>query len=114
MGWRSLGLAAGFAVATATAGCTNGTTPDCSDAQCRVLDAVEGGGDAEAADGAADASSAGPDAKSEMDAGEAGPASTVTPEAGSHDAGPSADAAADAASNPSDAASHPPDAGDSG
>ena len=54
MGPGRLRLAAGLAAACAIAqGCTDGTTPDCSDAQCLVVSVVEAGGDG-AADGSAD------------------------------------------------------------
>ncbi len=107
MGWRSLSLAAGLAATAVAAGCTDGTTPDCSDAQCQVVDAVEGGADGGSGDAGSGEDAA--DAKSEIDAGEDAPASTV-------DAASRPDAASgpDAASNPGDAASHPADGGDSG
>ena len=57
MGAGRLGLAAALAAACAAAqGCTDGTTPDCSDAQCLVVSVVEAGGDGVAPDGGADGS----------------------------------------------------------
>jgi hypothetical protein len=66
----------------AAQGCTDGTTPDCSDAQCLVVSVVEAGTDG----GGGDASDDGGD-----DAGDV----TVTPDAGEAavDAGMEADAA---------------------
>jgi hypothetical protein len=54
--WR-VGLAVGVAATCGIAlGCTDGTTPDCSDAQCAVVSVVEAGGDGSVGDaGASDA-----------------------------------------------------------
>jgi hypothetical protein len=90
-----LSLAAGLAVVCAVAAvaqaCTDGTTPDCSDAQCLVVSVVEAGPDGAAGDARADADNSGEDAT------------------GSSEAGP--DAGLDSAS---DAGSVQSDAGDSG
>ena len=40
------GLAAACGVAAVAQACTDGTTPDCSDAQCLPVIEVEGGGEA--------------------------------------------------------------------
>jgi hypothetical protein len=84
-------------------GCTDGTTPDCSDAQCLVVSVVEAGND-----GAVDAEAGGGDDAAEgSDAEDGGP----TPEA----AAEAASSAGDAASDGGDAASGGGrDAGDGG
>jgi len=90
-------LAAGLAASCALAqGCTDGTTPDCADAQCAVVSVVEAG-----ADGAP------------IEAGEGGEAATgETPDAGVdatqvtvRDAGSVSDGGGDATPTPGDAAS---------
>jgi hypothetical protein len=99
MGWRRLSLAAGLVATAVAAGCTDGTTPDCSDGQCRVVDPLDGGGDGAAtadgpAVGSSDAGGAdGAAATSEVDAGADAPALGSRPD----------DASTDAASHPADA-----------
>ena len=80
MGPGRLSLATALAAACAIAqGCTDGTTPDCSDAQCLVVSVVEAGGDGAPPDGGAD--DAAQDGAVSEDS-EAGPDS-ASPDAGS-------------------------------
>ena len=69
----------------AAQGCTDGTTPDCSDAQCVVVSVVEAGSDAAEGDAGDDG---GEDAGAVTDAGDAG-AETADARA---DGGPSSEA----------------------
>jgi hypothetical protein len=48
-------------------GCTQGTTPDCADAQCQLVSVVEGGEDAASGDAAED--TAAPEASSSVSDG---------------------------------------------
>ena len=65
---RRPALVAGLClVGAAAAGCTDGTTPDCSDAQCLVVSVVEAGSDAPEGDAEGDG---GEDAAPAADAGE--------------------------------------------
>lgn len=79
--WR-LAAAAGVALAVAE-GCTDGTTPDCSDAQCAVVSVVEAGVDAaeDGGEGGAGAADAGPDAPETIDAKAGGEMSDVAADA---------------------------------
>ena len=100
---RSLSLAAALAGFLVMApGCTDGTTPNCADAQCAVVSVVEAG-----VDGATN------------EAGEAGEG--VADDAGDdaaqvpvREAGAVSDGGADANPTASDGAGAPGDAGDSG
>jgi hypothetical protein len=102
MGKGHLGVAAGLLAATCAVavicavgqGCTDGTTPDCSDAQCAVLGALEAGGDAAVGD--ADHDDGDATQASVGDAAEAGPGSEGGPDAGATDGAGDRDAARDA------------------
>ena len=54
---RLAGAALACLLCTAALGCTSGTTPDCADAQCRLVSVVEGGEDAASGDAAEDTGS---------------------------------------------------------
>ena len=95
MGLRS-SLAAGIAASCALAqGCTDGTTPDCSDAQCAVVSAVEASADGALSEGGEGGEAA---AAETGDAGEDAPQGTV------REAGSVSDGGGDAKPTPSDAA----------
>jgi|HubBroStandDraft_5_1064220.scaffolds.fasta_scaffold577376_2 hypothetical protein len=63
------GLAAACAVAAVSQACTDGTTPDCSDAQCLVVSVVEAGPDGAVGDAQANADGSGEDATGSLEAG---------------------------------------------
>jgi hypothetical protein len=86
--WR-LAVATAAALSVA-AGCTDGTTPDCSDAQCAVVSVVEAG---------ADAGDGGPDGA------DTGDAAADAPETLDAKPGEMSDVAADAPPAPSEAGS---------
>jgi hypothetical protein len=72
-------------IGAAAQGCTDGTTPDCSDAQCLVVSVVEAGSDATEGDAEGDG---GEDAgEVTVDAGMDADAATSVVEAGVSDAG---------------------------
>ncbi len=108
MGGRGPGLVAGVVglaclVCAGAQGCTDGTTPDCSDAQCLVVSVVESGNDSFAGDAEADG---GEDAAQASDAADAAQGSAadagLAPESGP-DAAPTRADGGDAASDGSDA-----------
>ena len=78
-------------IGAAAQGCTDGTTPDCSDAQCLVVSVVEAGSDAtegDASDGGEDAGDVAPDAgEVAVDAGTHADAAPSVVEAGVSDGG---------------------------
>jgi hypothetical protein len=100
---QRLSLATGLVAFLAMApGCTDGTTPNCADAQCPVVSVVEGGVDSAPSEGGEPGEAA---------AGDAGDDGTQVPV---RDAGAVSDGGADANPAASDGAGAPGDAGDSG